>query len=252
MEKRLETRLKAFGVHLFVSAVVISLFLAILFTRWYPSPYFEMASVWDVVKLVIVVDLILGPFVTLIVFDIRKGRKELTRDLFIVVAIQLSALAWGVGVTYQGRPAYLAFSDDEFQTVILKQIDEKALPEGIPVVGLFSQPQPVFVRPITDPAEGLQLFMEMAQGQSNDISFQPDRYLPYQSHLPEILSHARDIHQAVSGDTTRQELLDGFLKSSGRSADELAFFPVFSYGKKGVLAIERATGEVVGYLAMVI
>jgi len=252
MERRLKARFKAFAIHLLTSATIISLFMVILLTRWYPSPYFEMSSAWDVVKFVILVDLLLGPVVTLIVFDIRKERKELTRDLLIVVVIQLSALAWGVATTYQGRPAYMAFSDGWFQTVSPSDIDLKALPEGIPVVGVLSEPQPVFVKPFNDPAEGLNNFIGMLQGEAEDPSFKAERYLPYLAHVPEVLNQSKDIRQAIGKNEPKKAALDHFLTVSGKTVEELAFFPVFSHGKKGVVAIERATGSIVGYLPMAI
>jgi len=200
--------------------------------------------------MVILAGVVLGPVLTLIVFDIRKGRKVLTRDMLVIIALQLGAFVWGVHVSYLGRPAYLAFSVDVFHSVSLGEIDEKALPDNIPRVKSFSSPEKVYVRPVTDPEERTRLIFGYMEGRIPDIHYLADRYLPFGDHLDDVLARAWNIHKTVSTDPVKQQVLDEFLHSKGMTVKELAFYPAFSHGKEGALAIERKTGKVVGYLAM--
>jgi len=48
-----------------------------------------MSGVSDVFLLMLGVDVVLGPLVTLVVFNTRKPRAELVRDLAVVVLVQL-------------------------------------------------------------------------------------------------------------------------------------------------------------------
>jgi len=52
----------------------------------------------------------LGPLLTLAVFDPKK--KELKRDLSIILLIQLSALFYGIYTVSVARPAYIVFAVD--------------------------------------------------------------------------------------------------------------------------------------------
>jgi len=60
--------------------------------------------------LVLIVDVCLGPLLTLAVFDPKK--KELKRDLSIILLIQLSALFYGIYTVSVARPAYIVFAVD--------------------------------------------------------------------------------------------------------------------------------------------
>ena len=63
------SKLRAFLIHFSISATVVGAAFAVIFFAWYPAPYFEVVGAWNVVRILIVVDLILGPLLTLIPVD---------------------------------------------------------------------------------------------------------------------------------------------------------------------------------------
>src|SRR5947209_6892165 len=97
-------RFKASGMHLAWSAGAATLAALLVFAVWYPWPYRQMSGGQQLFLLVVSVDLILGPLLTLTVFNPRKPRKVLLRDLVIIVAFQLSALMYGLHTVYVARP----------------------------------------------------------------------------------------------------------------------------------------------------
>src|SRR5210317_459647 len=110
-------KLIASALHFTVSLIIFSVFIYILLIHWYPSPYFTASGGWQGLKIVVLVDLVLGPLLTFIVFNKKKSRLELTIDLSLIVGLQLAALVWGIVTVYQQRPLAIVFWDDRFYTV---------------------------------------------------------------------------------------------------------------------------------------
>src|SRR6267378_7477920 len=97
-------RLKAFGLHLSASATLLTLILGSLYLGWYRWPGWYLTGVLHVVVILAIVDLALGPTLTLIVANPRKPRRELTRDIGIIVTVQIAALVYGAATLWHGRP----------------------------------------------------------------------------------------------------------------------------------------------------
>src|SRR4030095_3232307 len=102
MELRSLNRFKAFAIHLAVSVLIAAIVLTLIIVIWYPPPYFDAMGGDVLLRLLIGVDVTLGPLVTLIIFDPAKPKLEL--DLATIVVLQLAALAYGGYVMFEARP----------------------------------------------------------------------------------------------------------------------------------------------------
>src|SRR5580698_2143194 len=105
-------RIKAFSLHLASSAIVLTLILGALYLGWYRWPGWHLTEVTQVVLIMVCVDVVLGPTLTFIIANQKKSRRELTRDIGIIVTIQLCALIYGSASLWNGRPLYYAFSEN--------------------------------------------------------------------------------------------------------------------------------------------
>lgn len=114
-------RYKAAGIHLAISAAVAVVVLALLLLVWYPQPYFRLAGGAGLMLILIGVDVVMGPLLTLIVFD--PAKKSLKLDLAVIAALQVAALAYGITVIAQARPVFVVFAGDRFTVVAANQID---------------------------------------------------------------------------------------------------------------------------------
>ena len=76
-------------------------------------------------RLLIGVDVVLGPLITLIIFDPEKPR--LKYDLAVIAVLQFAALAYGSYVMFEARPVYNVFVGDRFETVAANAIDDESL-----------------------------------------------------------------------------------------------------------------------------
>lgn len=111
----IKQKILAFFLHSFLSLIPISAFVFLIFNYWYPDVLFYIDGGWQGARLLTLVDVVLGPFLTFIVFNPRK--PELKRDLFIIVFLQLICLFSGIYIIHSERPLAVAFSKGEFHTI---------------------------------------------------------------------------------------------------------------------------------------
>ena len=90
-------RFKASGIHLGISLVLAVLAGALVFGLWYPYPYREISGGRELFLLLVSVDVVLGPLITLAIFDRRKPGRELIRALciwFLNTVVLLWCMRW--------------------------------------------------------------------------------------------------------------------------------------------------------------
>jgi hypothetical protein len=116
-----KNRWGAFAAHFGISLLIFFALLGVILLLWYPGALFTAAGGWQGIRIVVGVDLVLGPLLTLIVYNLAKPRRLLYRDLLIVGVIQLSCLAAGVLIVYVERPVAVIYSLDKFYA--LKRCD---------------------------------------------------------------------------------------------------------------------------------
>ena len=131
-------KLKASAIHLLISAIIIGFFLLIVYFLWYPYPLYITEGLSQITIILLGVNLVLGPVMTFILY--KKGKKYLLFDLSIVIAIQLSAFAYGAMTIAEGRPVYIVFATDIFKTVPHAMIDINTLKDKIAKRYNTSQP----------------------------------------------------------------------------------------------------------------
>ncbi len=118
-------RLKAFLLHLGSSALVLSVMLGTLYFGWYRWPGWYVTGVKTVMAILIGVDLTLGPLITLLIANPNKPRRELVRDVGVVVMVQLIALVYGASALWIGRPLYYVFWVNGFKVVAASELPAK-------------------------------------------------------------------------------------------------------------------------------
>lgn len=239
-------RYQAAGIHLAISTVVAATVLAALLLVWYPQPYFRLAGGAGLMLILIGVDVVMGPLLTLIVFDPRK--KSLKFDLAVIGLLQLAAFAYGISVIAQARPAYVVFSGDHFTVVAANQINPESLAaakppyDDLPVDG----PRIVGAKLPADPAER-QKVMLLAVG-GVDLPVLPRYYVPFAEVVPDLKAKARALSDLPKRDADANAKLDAELARAGRPRASLAWVPVVGRLEVGVAIVDTARGDVVAVL----
>src|SRR5690606_7616795 len=116
-------RFKAFLLHLAASTLIALLALLLVFKLWYPAPLHEALGVTQIFLLLLLVDVVLGPLLTLLVY--KTGKKSLVMDLALIAALQLAALGYGLWTVAEGRPAWVVYNAGRFDVVTVVDIDTR-------------------------------------------------------------------------------------------------------------------------------
>jgi hypothetical protein len=131
----------AFAVHLTASVVVFLGLLGLIVTIWYPGILFGIDGGWSGLKLVMGVDVILGPLLTLIIY--RAGKPGLKFDLICIVTLQVACMAAGLWIVYQSRPIALVFAYDTFYSLAANEF--QAYGQDPEVIATFPGPSPKLI-----------------------------------------------------------------------------------------------------------
>ncbi len=133
-------RFGAFLIHLGISFVIFVGLAALVVLAWYPDFFFQSDGGWQGIRIIVFVDLVLGPLLTLVVFNPGKPASELARDPGIIAAIQVSCLVAGVYVVFQARPIALVHVDGNFYSMTAGAYSQLGLP--VPDLSGFPGPWP--------------------------------------------------------------------------------------------------------------
>ncbi|WP_180111945.1 TfpX/TfpZ family type IV pilin accessory protein [Acinetobacter sp. YH12136] len=169
-------RFKFFLNHLFISFLIASLVIVLVFFIWYPSPLATAVGVTHIFLMLLVIDVILGPLLGLLVY--KEGKKTLKFDLSVIILIQITALCYGVFSIEQGRPAWLVYNVDRFELVRKNELVDTNIQHAQPQFQKPSWFKPQYVA--TEFTKDTQqrndeMFAEVFSGIS--IAQRPERYV---------------------------------------------------------------------------
>ena len=242
-------RYKASAIHFAISALIATLVFAAMSTFWYPGVFFDAAGGKDLFLLIAGVDVTLGPLITLIVFV--PGKRGLRFDLTFIAVTQICALAYGVWVVFESRPAYFVFVKDRFELVRANQIPDENLakPAARPYAALpFTGPVLVGARMPTNPDEAIRIALSGAAGV--DLQMFPEYYVPYDSVRAEVGQKALPLARLRKLNAGAVDDIDQMLARSGRREEEVGYLP-FRAGKKDLtVLVDRRNGDVIRYSAL--
>jgi hypothetical protein len=224
----IRARLRASAIHACISLALVSVVAAPVFGLWYPSPFRELTGGGRLFAIVAVVDLVLGPLLTLIIFDTRKSRQELTRDLSIIGLLQCSALAFGGYTTAMARPVYAVFEVDLIRVVTANQVIKDRLPQAAPELRALSWSGPQLIG-VAKPVEANQQFETMMLGaQGTHLAWLPNYWVSYEQVRTQALLKAAPLAALKLRNTEQTRLLAAALKSAGLAANKARWLPLVS------------------------
>lgn len=189
--------------HSLVTIVCAVITYVLVFYVWYPDVFSRLMPGTKLFLLVLGVEIVLGPCMSLVIFNPGKSRRELLVDYFVVGSIQLGALVYGVLSVVDSRPVYVVFVKDRLEIVSAAELDSSALREASsPQFSEISWSGPRFicVRAPRDAAERARLlFEEMPSGK--DVQHLPRFYR--ECNEGEISAHGFSISKLKSIAGTR-------------------------------------------------
>ena len=241
-------RWKAAALHLGISAVIAAVVVTAMLALWYPQPYFDAMGGTGLLKLLVGVDVAIGPLLTLIIFDQRK--KSLKFDLTVIALLQAIALAYGVYVMFGARPVYTVFVVDRFEVVAAEQLDPSDLEEGAPEYRdlSFTGPRVIGTR-LPDKANSAEWNTLILAGVAGkDVQNFPKYYVPYAQVKDQVLTKAKPLTQLAAGTSERAATVQAFVAKAQRPGTDLAYVPLVGRGQFMTAVIDRRDAQVLGIL----
>lgn len=238
-------RLKAFALHLLASTLVLSLTLGTLYLGWYSWPGWYLADASRVIVVMIGVDVVLGPTLTLIIANASKPRRELRRDLSMIVTVQLIALVYGTTQLWNGRPLYYAFSENVLQMIQAYDIDTGELRSAREhhvelVPHWYSLPRWIWVPLPADPAERERIVTSAVTG-GNDVISMPRYYKPWEQGLTALREQLKNIDDVGYFSPKQKKALKQRMDARGLATDQRDVIPLTGRGPPLLAVVDPVT-----------
>ncbi|MCC5612888.1 MAG: TfpX/TfpZ family type IV pilin accessory protein [Acidovorax sp.] len=245
-----KTRLRASAIHLVISLCIALLAGFLVFGIWYPYPYGEISGGRTLFLLVVCVDVVMGPLITLIIFNRAKPRKELIADMAMVAALQLAALGFGLWTVFVARPVHLVFEYTRMSVVHAVEVDADILAKApkelrtLPLTG----PTPLALRPFKDSAEEFDATMAAIGGAP--LGARSDLWEPYANSRARVLQESRPVSELLQRFNAQADLINQKLAETHKSAEQLRYLPMVGRDKVWTVLLDGSTAEPVAFIPL--
>lgn len=190
MVDSLPSRLRAAGIHLFLSAIVFAIALYLILVHWYPGFHFTVDGGWQGVRIMAAVDLVLGPVLTLIVFNPRKARRLIAFDLACIGIAQLAALVWGFYAVHSQHPVAVSWHGGAFHAVTAEPLRIESY-DTVQLKTLSDErPALVYVAAPANADEEARVSLQMMVGGAAEYE-DPFFFRPFGEHWNEVKAAGR-------------------------------------------------------------
>lgn len=243
------SRWKAAAIHLSISVTIGLVVGALLFLVWYPPPFFHAAGADELVLLLVGVDIVMGPLLTLILF--KSGKKGLKFDLVMIALLQSTALVYGLSVVLVSRPVFLVAEVDRFVLVAANQLDPADLAKANkPEFRSLSWTGPRMVAAVPPPHGKQRSDILLSSLAGKDIDRLPQYYTDYANAAAQLLKRAKPLDAIPLRDDADRATLAQATQKTGLAADALVWLPITARQANLVMLMERDSGKPVGAVAV--
>ncbi|MCW5256525.1 TfpX/TfpZ family type IV pilin accessory protein [Verminephrobacter aporrectodeae] len=243
-------RLRASGIHLGISLGIATLAAVLVFGLWYPYPYREISGGRSLFVLLVSVDVVMGPLITLTIFNRAKPRRELLMDLTVVGLLQLAALGYGLWTVFVARPVHLAFEYSRMSVVHAIDVDPDLLAKAPPALQKLpiTGPTLIALRPFKDASEQFEATMSAIGGVP--LSARSDLWQSYASSTADILKEAKPVTNLRTRFADQTALIDRAVEDTGKPASQLRYLPLVGRNKAWTMLLDASSAEPLGFLPL--
>jgi len=237
------TRFRASILHFLISFSVGAFLLVLCWFVWYPAPMLTAIGGLEIFILMVTIDVILGPLLTLVIFNPHKKRRLILLDLTVIGVLQISAMCYGVNAILEARPAYVAALGDRFQVVQNNEITDENLNKAKTKVPFWG---PTWVGTKSPDTASEKSQVEAVTSVGGCRGNLPQLHVPYQSMKAEILQKALNISNLKKNNPGKSEEIDDWLKQHQYSDQNVKYQPIKISTSNFAVIIDAKTVAVVG------
>lgn len=244
-------RLIACTIHFLVTLLIAAISASIIFFVWFSDTLASIMGGKELFMLVVACDLLLGPVISLVIFDSRKSKKNLVFDYTVIGAVQLAALMYGVSVVAASRPVFVAFNVDRLEIATAFEIEDSDLAAGIEEqfqTKSWLGPRLVFILQPTNIKEKNDLLFSSLAGKSG--SLMPKYYRAYSSAREQILNRSRTLDILLKDSGEMRMEIEAAIAQTGKKDQDLRWLLVQHRFGFAVALTDAQTGEPIKYVAI--
>ncbi len=229
------TRIQAFAWSLVITLVLVLVVAWAVAFLWYPDYLFRVDGGWQGLRLIVAVQLVTGPLLTLILY--KPGKKGLLFDLTIIGMLQAVCLAAGTLIVYLERPLFLVYYDRHLYSLSADSYTDQGITPPDPLA--WGRRTPVLVQSVVA---------------DNPIDEAGIRRILYQEEIPawiwpatyRMVDLSKLRAEGISALQLRNqkgiEDIDRWLQTYGSTTDDFIFVPIHARYQNGFLAIRKSDG----------
>ena len=243
-------RFRASGIHLAISLAIAGLSAVLVFGLWYPYPYREISGGRELFVLLVSVDVILGPLITLAIFNRAKAWPVLRRDLMTIATLQILALGYGLWTVFVARPVHLVFEYKRFSVVHAIDVPTSLLPQALPALQAMPVlgPTAISLRPFLSENEKVDMTVKALQGLS--LAARPELWQPYESAKPQIQTEAKPLAALKTRFPQHSAAMDELLKPYGAQAQSYVWLPMVGRKTFWTVFIDPVTTDIKAFMPL--
>lgn len=242
-------RFQASGIHLGISLVIATLVGCLIYFVWYPHPYFQVAGGSSLMLLIMGVDIVIGPLLTLVVY--KAGKKGLGFDLACIAILQTVAFFYGLSVIAQARPVFIVARVDRFIPVYANDLQDADLVQAKQpefATRSWVGPRLIGAKLPTDTKERNDLLFSAIAGK--DVEKFPKYYVSYADVADAMLSKAEPLANLAKKSADNNALIERYMSSSARAIDQLAYLPLQGRTRAYTMILSRANKQPLDVVAI--
>lgn len=240
-------RWRAFAIHLGISLAILAVLLWLLFFHWFPGYLFDTDGGWQAAQIIIGVDIVLGPLLTLIAANPAKTTAHLRKDFTVIALVQVAALSVGTWIAWENRPYALLWSDGVVRSMPAAVFrDEpaardwiRAQPGALPVA--------VYVDLPADPEVRGEIFLRARQRGSIAI-MEAEHYRAWPGEVAELARQAARLRPDLDALPALRPALDQWQAAGNPAGDAVLLVPAASRYGTYVMVLARSDGRMLGAL----
>lgn len=243
-------RLHAAALHLGVSACLALLASIFVFLFWYQWPFAALAGGINLFLILVSVDVVMGPALTFVAASPSKSKRELVRDLAIIVALQLAAFCYGIYTMALARPVALVYEVDRFRVIAATDIEPANLADAPAELRSLPWTGPHTIA-VVKPTDVDELLRSIQLGLAGvPLAALPKYWRSYESQAAEAWLRARPVSQLVAKYPQAATDLASISSSAKVPQAALRFLPVQARQATAVAILAEPAAKIVGYLPL--
>ena len=232
--------------HLWPSLLVLATLAVVILFAWYPYPFRQFGESGKFAWLLILAAVCLAPALTWLVY--RPGKRGLLFDLWVIVIIQLAAVAWGTYSLYQSRPYFMVHSVDRFEVLSKRDVDVTRVTDSRFLDKPLAGPIHLYATMPTDPVAFQKFLQEVMFEGKPDLQYRPEFWSLYAEKQKMALEKSHPLEDLRKARPESLSTINQLVNESGGDIDQLRFVPALIANGQFTVILDANSGEVVDML----